>query len=270
MKIITSDSQKTSVLLPTQLTQLYTRLDGGAIVNRQFDSDLSEAFRSGEFDAHIVAQKADLVLINPSRPNYSPVRPLTLGDFYKGELFREIFAIPVSGWILKDKQFVEKTRREPNRLEENVLCTFLLRGRSLDEYAKMVTPFEVSLFQEYIAKVSELKPDYPTIESYVAAKANTIYSEKIFSFVFTHTNKGVKAHWYLTWSYRDPINETEKELLEIGNKISSDPEICSHYLVNPVAEKGYLKAISGESAAPSVPGLRPGLATNSLPATATK
>ncbi|WP_013325545.1 hypothetical protein [Gloeothece verrucosa] len=270
MKIITSETGKTSVLLPTQLTQLYTRLDGGAIVNKQFDADLGEAYRSGEFDKHIVATKADLVLINPSRPNYSPVRPLTLGDFYKGELFREIFAIPVSGWILKDKQFVEKPRRDPNRLEENVLCTFLLRGRSLDEYAKMVTPFEVSLFQEYIARVKELKADYPSIESYVAAKANTIYSEKIFTFEFTYTTKGVKAHWYLTWSYRDPINDTEKELLEIGHSISTDPEICSYYLVNPVAEKGYLKAISNEAATPSVPGLRPGLAANSLPATTTK
>lgn len=270
MKIISSNSAKTSVLLPTQLTQLYTRLDGGAIVNKQFEADLTEVYRSGEFDKHIVAQKADLVLINPTREGYQPVRPMTLGDFYKGELFREIFAIPVKSWILKDKAFVEKPVTDPNRLVENVLCTFLLRGRSLDEFAKMVTPFEVSLFHEYIARVTELKAEYPTIESYVAARSNAVYAEKIFSFEFTYTTKGVKGHWYLTWSYRDPVNETEKELLEIGNKISNDTEICGYYLVNPIAEKGYLKAISGEAATPSVPGLRPGLAANSLPATATK
>ncbi len=79
MKIISSQSKKTLILLPTTITQYFLRLDGGALLNRQFDADLTPVLKSGEFEEHTVAQKADVVILNPNRPGYEAVRQMTLG-----------------------------------------------------------------------------------------------------------------------------------------------------------------------------------------------
>ncbi len=271
MKIISSSNGKTSVLLPTQIAQYYMRLDAGALVNKQFDADLTPALKSGDFTEHTVAQKADIVILNPNRTGYEAVRPMTLGDFYQNELFREIFAIPVQSWILdKDDKYVTKPETDANRFEQNVIGSFLLRGRSIDEYARMIAPFEVELFNNWVKNSSKLTKEFESPEAFIAAKSQEVYSTKIFTFELVLTQKGKKPHYYTVWSYREPANETEKELLEIGSLISKDPSLCSLYLVNPVAEKGYQKALESGFSNGNGNGssLRPGMAANSLPATA--
>lgn len=269
MKIIESESKKTLVLLPTQLTQYYLRLDGGALLNKQFDPDLTPVLKSGEFDEHTVAQKADVVMLNPNRPNYEAVRQLTLGDFYQNELFREIFCIPLQSWVQdKSGNYVEKEDNN-NRFEPNVVGSFLIRGRSLDEYSKMIAPFEIELFNEWVKNLTKLSKEYETADAFVKAKSSEVYSTKIFTFELVLSKKGKKPHYYTVWSYRDPQNDTEKELLEIGSKISTDSEVSSLYLVNPVAEKGHQKALeTSPTNGNNGHSLRPGMSSNSLPATA--
>ncbi len=270
MKIIESESKKTLVLLPTKLTQYYLRLDGGALVNKSFDPDLTPAFKSGEFEEHTVAQKADLVILNPKRPGYEAVRPMTLGDFYQNELFREIFCLPIQSWVQnKTGEYVEK-EDGINRFEPNVLGTFMIRGRSLDEYTKMIAPFEIELFNQWVKNLTKLSKEYETADAFVRAKSSEVYSTKIFTFELVLSKKGKKPHYYTVWSYRDPQNETEKELLEIGAKISQNPELSSLYLVNPIAEKAHQKALEAAPTNGNNNGhsLRPGMSNHSLPATA--
>ncbi len=266
MKIISSQSKKTLILLPTTITQYFLRLDGGALLNRQFDADLTPVLKSGEFEEHTVAQKADVVILNPNRPGYEAVRQMTLGDFYQNELFREIFCIPVQSWVQdKSGNYVEK-EDDNNRFEPNVLGTFLIRGRSLDEYSKMIAPFEIELFNQWVKNLATLSKEYGTADAFVKAKSSQVYSTKIFTFELVLSQKGKKPHYYTIWSYREPQNETEKELLEIGSNISANPELGGLYLVNPVAEKGHQKALeTAPSNGNNGHSLRPGLSNNSLP-----
>lgn len=239
MEIISSKNGNTSVLIGTTIRQYYLRGDGGALINESLGPDLLPHIISGKFADATCAHKADIVLVTPQRPGYQSERRLTIGDFYQNELFREVWCIPVESWIFdtKTQKYVE------GKMTNNVLGTFLMRGRSKDEFTKLLQPFEEEAFVEWQINKAKLQKQYKSAAEFATAKMIDSISNSIYTFTIQKDDGGMKPYHFLEWASRAPKNDTEKEVLEIAQTIGGQYE---QHLVNEVVEKGASKALEGQ------------------------
>jgi len=237
MKVI--DHKTTSVLLGSKPKQYYFRGDGGTVVDRNFGSKLGPYLMSGEYTEATVAVKADIILLTPNRPGYSAERPMSLGDFYKNEVFREFWFIPINSWCANPKtgELFQGT------MTPSVVSTFLIRGQSKDEFANLLQPFEERAFEEWMTgDKKKILKESASMEQFILQRMTQLMNSSVYTFNVEKGNSPQYGdYYYLSWSARPAESTFEKELVEISSIISTEHSNC---LVNDVVEKAVLKAAS--------------------------
>lgn len=239
MEIISSKSGNSSCLIGTTIRQYYFRGDGGALVRENLGADLLPHMMSGAWQDAVCAHKADVVLVTPQRPGYSSERKLTLGDFYQNELFREVWCIPLESWILdpKTQNYTE------GRMSPFILCTFLMRGRSRDEFQRLLVPFEEQAFAEWTLNKKKLEKQYGSPKEFATVKMLESISNSVYTLTVQKDDSGMKPYYFLEWASRAPKNDTEKEVLEIAQVIGGQYQ---QHLTNEVVEKAAAKALESQ------------------------